>query len=316
MNNRSALDDWGVMRYAVELQRRGEEFALATAVWREAPSSGQHGSRAIVTGDGEVIGWIGGACAEPVLIREALEVLAEGRSRLLALGTSEQFGEVPQGMTAIAISCQSEGALQIFIEPVIPIVHLVVVGRSPMAHTLLELAQVLDWNAELIDRADLSAEMIGPQSAIVIATQGHGDEEVLETAAGCDPVYLGIVGSVDRGEALRGYLADRGFGKDVLAGIRIPVGLDLGPTSHREVAVAVLAELVELRAAGKLRRVVTTRTPVAVEAIDPVCGMPVVADSTSHPLVVDSDTHYFCCVGCRDQFERQVGPELAGDATC
>jgi xanthine dehydrogenase accessory factor len=315
VNDESVLDGWGVLRHAVELARRGEEVVLATVVWREGPSSGQNGSRAIVMPTGEVIGWIGGACAEPVLIREAHQALAEQRARLLALGTSEQFGDVPQGMTAIAISCQSEGALQIFIEPVIPVVRLVVVGRSPMAHTLFQLARALDWNAELVDGPDFSAEAVGHNAIVIVATQGHGDEEVLEHALGAAPTYLGVVGSVRRGEALRGYLADRGFAADVLESIRVPVGLDLGATSHREVAVAVLAELVQLRAAGKLRGAHPAQKAPTAEAIDPICGMTVTADSTSHPLVVADDTYYFCAVGCRAQFERQVGSRRTGDAT-
>ncbi len=315
MTDESTLDGWGVLQHATELARRGEEFVLATVVWREGPSSGHHGSRAIVTADGRVIGWIGGACAEPVLIREAHKALAEGESRLLALGTSDRFGDVPQGMTAIAISCQSEGALQIFIEPVIPAPHLVVVGRSPMAHTLCQLASDLDWNAELIDGSDFTAAAVGPHSIVVVATQGHSDEGVLETALGAAPKYLGVVGSARRGDALRGYLGDRGFAPEALESIRVPVGLDLGPTTHREVSVAVLAELVALRAAGELRSAPTAVAAPALDAIDPICGMTVTADAVSHPLVVGDDTHYFCCVGCRDQFERQAGSRLAGDAT-
>ena len=315
MSDSLALDGWGVLQHAVELEQRGEEFVLATVVWREGPSSGQQGSRAIVTRDGEVIGWIGGACAEPVLIREAHQALDEGQSRLLALGTSDQFGEVPQGVTAIAISCQSEGALQIFIEPVIPAVRLLVVGRSPMAHTLCRLAQALDWNAELVDGLDISAETFEHNPIVIVATQGHGDEEVLEHALRAAPTYIGVVGSVRRGEALRGYLAGHGFAADALESIRVPVGLDLGATSHREVAVAVLAELVQLRAAGKLRGTHTAQKAPTTEAIDPICGMTVTADSKSHPLVVGDDTYYFCAVGCRVQFERQVGSRLTGDAT-
>jgi xanthine dehydrogenase accessory factor len=315
MTDGSTFDGWGVLQHAVELSRRGEEFVMATVVWREGPSSGQHGSRAIVTREGEVIGWIGGACAEPVLVREAHRALAEGKSHLLALGSSNQFGDIPQGMTAIAISCQSEGALQIFIEPVIPVPHLVIVGRSPMAHTLWRLGLDLDWNAELIDGPEFSAEAIGANSIVIVATQGHGDEEVLEKAISVGPTYLGVVGSARRGEALRGYLADRGHAPELLDAIRVPVGLDLGPTSHREVAVAVLAELVAVRAAGGLRGTPAASTASIAEAIDPICGMTVTADNTSYPIVRDAETHYFCGVGCHDQFEKQAGPHLAGDTS-
>src|SRR5690348_13097823 len=109
-------DGWAVLEQAAELARRGEPFALATVVWRQGPSSGQQGSRAIITAAGEVRGWIGGACAEPSVIRQAREVIAEGAPRLLLLGTSEKFGDaIPEGMTVVPIACQSEGALEVYI---------------------------------------------------------------------------------------------------------------------------------------------------------------------------------------------------------
>jgi len=85
------MEGWGVLAQAGELSKRGEAFALATVVWRQGPSSGQQGSRAIITEAGELRGWIGGACAEPVVIREAQRVIAEGTARLLLLGTPRPF---------------------------------------------------------------------------------------------------------------------------------------------------------------------------------------------------------------------------------
>ncbi len=153
-----SVNGWDVLEQAAELARRGEEFALATVVWRQGPSSSQQGSRAIVTGAGEVHGWIGGACAEPAVIREAQRAIADGEPRLLLLGTPEQFGVVPAGMTVIPISCQSEGAMEVYIEPVVSSPHLVVVGRSPMAHTLHELAQAVGWRSDLVDVGDFAAD--------------------------------------------------------------------------------------------------------------------------------------------------------------
>ena len=134
-----AVEGWGVLEHAVELARSGEPFVLATVVWREGPSSGQQGSRAIYTASGEMYGWIGGACAEPTFIREAIAALEAGAPRLLALGASDRFGDLPQGTTAVAMSCQSEGALQIYLEPVVAVPHLVIVGSSPMAATLASI---------------------------------------------------------------------------------------------------------------------------------------------------------------------------------
>ncbi len=312
------LDGWAVMERALELSRQGEAFALATVVWRDAPSSGQDGARAIVTADGEVYGFVGGACAEPVLIREAREVIATGESRLLWLGQPDELAElhVPSGVTAVPIACQSDGALQLFIEPAHTAPRLVVIGRSPMAVTLARLAEALDWKVTSVDGDQLSDDTVTPSSVVVVATQGHGDEDVLERVLAADPQYVGLVASRRRGEAVTGYLADRGVDRGRLDRVRFPVGLDLGSTSHREIAVAVLAELVQLRAAGELSAGRGGAPVPAVEtAIDPVCGMTVDATDASHPFEHDGRTYYFCCPGCRHAFSKAPADFLAQETT-
>jgi xanthine dehydrogenase accessory factor len=185
------MDGWDVVEHAGELARRGEEFALATIVWRQAPSSGQQGSRAIITATGQLYGWIGGACAEPVVISEAQRAMTAREPRLLLLGSPEQFGAaVPDGITVVPISCQSEGAMEVYVEPVLPTPHLVIVGRSPMAQTLADLARALSWRIDLCDPAEFSAAVIDTRSIVVVATQGHGDEEAIEQAVSAFPAYL------------------------------------------------------------------------------------------------------------------------------
>jgi xanthine dehydrogenase accessory factor len=300
------VDGWDIIDQAGELSRRGEEFALATVVWRQGPSSGQAGSRAIITATGQLHGWIGGACAEPVVVREAQRVIAERKPKLLLLGAAEQFGAaVMEGMVAVAIACQSEGALQIYIEPVLPTPQLTVVGRSPMVHTLAELARAIGWRCDVRDRAEFAAAELNARSIVIVATQGHGDEEAVETAVSAGPAFVGLVASRRRGEAVLGYLADRGVERDRLDRVRVPVGLDLGHTTHREIAVAVLAELVQLRASGQLASEASSSSPAAAtDVLDPVCGMTVRADDTSHPYAHDGVTYHFCCVGCRDAFAK------------
>ncbi len=313
----SPTDGWGVMQRALELSKAGEPFALATVVWRQAPSSGHTGSRAIVTAAGEVVGWVGGACAEPVLIREALDVIESGEARLVWLGQSEELEamHIPNGVVTVPISCQSDGALQIYIEPAQNSPRLVVVGRSPMAVTLSEMARLLDWNVELIDGADFSANSISSNSVVVVATQGHGDEDVLLAAASVEPAYLGVVASAKRGEALRGFLADHGVNTSSLDQMHIPAGVDLGHTTHREMAVAILADLVRRRAAGELPSggAAVERTP---QAIDPVCNMTVAADSSSKSYEHDGVTYYFCCPGCRYSFKEDPASYLVQEASC
>jgi xanthine dehydrogenase accessory factor len=316
----TGMDGWGVLEQAAELSRRGEAFALATVVWRQGPSSSQPGSRAIITADGEVRGWIGGACAEPSVIREAQHVIVSGTARLLLLGSPDQFGgAVPDGMAVIPISCQSDGALAVYIEPVVPVPHLVVVGRSPMAHTLTDIARDLGWRADLIDGADFTTSDADERSMVVVATQGHHDEAVVERAVAARPAYLGLVGSAKRGAAVLGYLADRGVPHDALDRVRVPAGLDLGSTTHQEIAVAIIAELVQLRTSGALDSTAATRARAAVAAAtatDPVCGMAVETGPGSLQLRRDGTTYYFCCAGCRQAFERDPADYRKRETRC
>jgi xanthine dehydrogenase accessory factor len=302
-----------LMRTATALADAGEAFALATVVWRHGPSSGKQGSRALVTADGELHGWIGGACAEPAVIREARAAIADGQPRLLLLGPARAFGDViPDGMTVVPVSCASEGALEVYIEPVLPAPHLVVVGHSPMAVTLTRLAEAVGWTAELIAGRAFSPRQVQRRSMVVIATQGHADEDILARAIAARPAYLGLVCSRKRGETVLGYLADQGVPRDQLGQVHVPAGLDLGRTSHEEMAVAILAQLVQLRAAGELAvpraQLPDTRAPgeAPAEATDPVCGMTVTADADHWPLEHDGVTDYFCCAGCRRGFEESL----------
>ncbi|HEY2550471.1 MAG TPA: XdhC family protein [Streptosporangiaceae bacterium] len=332
------MDGWQILERARQLRERGEAFALATVVWRQGPSSGQQGSRAIITAGGELHGWIGGACAEPAVMREAREVIAEGAPRLLLLGSAGHFGDaVPEGMHVVPIACQSEGSLEVYIEPVVPEPHLIVVGKSPMAHALAEMGAALGWRAELIDVTQFTAANAGRQSMVVVATQGHGDEEAVQQAAVARPAYLGLIGSRKRGTAVLGYLAERGVPAGQLERVRVPAGLDLGHTPHREIAVAVLAELVQLRASGVIAAGAASLSapppagdgapagqagePAAPagqpgQAIDPVCGMTVTADRASLPLEYQGTTYYFCQAGCRRAFESDPAAYLRNETRC
>ena len=262
-------------------------------------------------------------------------MITEGVPRLLLLGTRDQFGAaVPDGMTVVPIACQSEGALEVYIEPVLPAPHLVIVGRSPMVETLADLSRALGWRTTVVDRGVFSAADADQRSMVVVATQGHGDEEAVEQAVAAGPAYLGLVGSAKRGAGVLGYLADRGVPQDQLDRVRVPAGLDLGRTTHREIAVAILAELVQLRASGGLAAASAAGSGAEAvpgeegrvsppsrdsaspggsppgESRDPVCGMTVTADASSYPLEHDGQTYYFCCAGCRRSFQEDPAAQV------
>ena len=310
-----------VLALATDLSRRGEPFVLATVVWRRAPSSGQEGSTALITPDHRVRGWLGGACAEPTVIRESLKALEEGTPRLLFLGGEEELllaARGREGVVTVPIACESEGALEVYVEPVLPQPHLVVIGRSPAVSALASMAGALGWRAVVVDEGGLAEDYPGAdlvltslelsdadvteRSVIVVATQGHYDEAALEAALATPAAYVGLVASRKRADAVLGYLRDRGASDDQLARVHAPAGLDLGKIAHEEIAVAILAELVQERAGGNLAAASPADVPTH-EEIDPVCGMTVDIASAVYRATFEDTTYYFCSAGCLTRFE-------------
>jgi len=304
---------------ATELSRQRQPFLTATVVWARGPSSSKTGSTAIIQPDGKVMGWIGGACAEPVVIRNALEAMADGKPRLLFLGTDDEVAAINRpDVTAVPISCTSEGALEVYLEPMLPRPHLVVVGRSPAVHSLTALAASLDWEVTAVDdggskedhpyaRTVLTKLVMPPDvessTPIVIMTQGHYDEPALEEALSTPAEYIGLVASAKRAETVLGYLKDRGVATGDLARIHAPAGLDLGPLKHREIGISILADLLQRKAAGELSAGVITELPHL--AIDPVCGMEVDVSTAKWITEHDGETYYFCAPGCKAAYERE-----------
>jgi xanthine dehydrogenase accessory factor len=293
------------LELAYERSRRGEPFVLATVVWRRAPSSGKQGAKALISADGTVTGWLGGACAEPAVAREALRALADGAPRLMYLGPAEELeGARREGVVTVPIACQSDGALEVYLEPVLPQPQLVAIGRSPAAGALAAMAGALGWRAVLVDERDkLEAALAetGPGAYVVVATQGHYDEDALELALAREPAYVGLVASRKRAESVLDYLRARGVSQHALARVSAPAGLDLGSTEPEEIAVAILAGIVQRRAAGATSTAVQVAA-TSEEAIDPVCGMTVAVAGSRHRATRDGRTYHFCSAACRERF--------------
>jgi xanthine dehydrogenase accessory factor len=278
-----------VLIRAGRLAAEGEPHVLATVVNVERPASTHRGDRALVTPAGDLFGWVGGACSEPIVIREALRALADGESRLLRIGPRGTTAE--EGDVVVAESmCASEGTVEVLVEPHLPRPLLAVVGDGPAARTLRELAATIGWRveSELADGAD----------AVVIASMGHGDEESLTAALAGGAGYVGLVASARRAQAVGAELRDRGLDEEALARIRSPAGLDLGPSTQEEIAVAILAELVAWRHTTGV-----SPAEEVEEAIDPICGMTVAIAGARETLELDGTTYYFCGPGCKRRFE-------------
>ena len=232
------------------------------------------------------------------------------------------------GVVSVPIACQSEGALEVFVEPVVPKPELVVIGRSPAVDALVRMGAALGWRATLIDdggrsedhpgvgrvATSLDSLQAGPGAFVVVATQGHYDEDALERALSTPAAYVGLVASRKRADAVTGYLKDRGVAEAQVARVHAPAGLDLGSVTNEEIAVAILAELVQLRASRGAAEQKPAPTPDTHEALDPVCGMTVQVASARHRATFEGRTYYFCSAGCRAAFEAEPASFLTAEA--
>ena len=309
-----------ILALAAELSSKGQPFVLATVVWRRSPSSGKAGATALITSDGRVRGWLGGACAEPTVVRESRRALQEGTPRLLFLGPPEELaGHERDGVLAVPIACQSEGAMEVHVEPVLPPPQLVAIGRSPAALVLTAMAAALGWRSVAVDEGgdaadhpdagrvittlDLGEAHVDERSFIVVATQGHYDEVALEQALATPAAYIGLVASRTRAEAVLGYLRDRGASDESLLRVHAPAGLDLGRIPSEEIAAAIIAEIVQRKAAADPRAAAVAATEGAHDEIDAVCGMSVEVAGARYRSVHGGRTYYFCSPGCQASFE-------------
>ena len=305
---------------ARELRARGEAFATALVVRYEAPISGKPGDRAIVFADGRVWGWIGGGCAQPLVVKEALAALADGQPRLVRISPAPAE-HAPSGVVDYQMTCHSGGSLDIFVEPVLAKPHLLIMGRSAVAQNLARLAKATRFAVSVaapeadaesfpgVDelRTDLKLEgvRVTPQTYVVIATQGESDEEAIELALTLGAPYVSFVASKTKAQKLFAGLRERGARAELLEKIRVPAGLDIGAVAPEEIAIAILAEVVQTM---RRKQVETVPAPAAAKPIreerDPVCGMAVDPEQARHQSSYQGLTYHFCCPHCKHAFDQ------------
>jgi xanthine dehydrogenase accessory factor len=309
------------LRKADELLAKGEPFAVAMVVRYQAPISGKPGDKAIVLGDGRIWGWIGGGCAQPVVVKEALKSLADGQPRLIRISPSSSPEE---GIIDYTMTCHSGGTLDIYIEPVLAKPHILILGRSPVARTLATLAKAIGYTVSVaapdadresfpdVDRMqpdlDLSRARITPQTFVVVSTQGECDEEALEAALNAGPAFIAFVASKVKAGTVFDYLRERGIAADKINRVRAPAGLDIHASSPEEIAVSILAEIIQVRGTTSDKQPTRKDVPLPLlkqEARDPVCGMTVDVGAAKYKSELQGAWSYFCCAGCKQAFDKQ-----------
>jgi xanthine dehydrogenase accessory factor len=273
----------------------------------------------VISGTGDMVGWIGGSCAEPLVRREALRAMADGQPRLVRILPEDNIAETDApGALTVASSCPSGGALEVFVDPQLPRPLLLVVGGSPAARTLVALAARSGFRTwavhpgaqprdfpdadRVLPTLDLGGEPLGTDAWAVVATMGHYDEDALESMLAHPGVDVALVASARRAAAVLDNLRRRGVGAETLERIRAPAG---GERAGRQeqIALLALAEVVTLR--NKHVRAAHAESLAAeVErfATDPVCGMAVDLTTSTRTVTHAGVTVHFCSDGCRERF--------------
>ncbi|HEY6865095.1 MAG TPA: XdhC family protein [Burkholderiales bacterium] len=303
-----------LLALASSLAAREEGFALVTVVRREPPSSARVGDTALVTATGDYHGWAGGGCTRSTVVREALRAIADGEPRLLSLAPESSERHRP-GLIALPMTCDSGGTVEIYVEPVLPVPRLLLFGSTPAVRALAAIARAMGYRVEVVDpdaapadfpgasvRSDLSPGDIPRGAHVVVATMGDRDLEILDAALASGPAYLGVVASRKRFEPLRDALAAQGVSREALERVAAPAGLDLGARTPEEIALSIMAQIVERRRAGARPPREEPRAQPAREAVDPICGMSVTVAGARHTVEAGGTTWYFCCAGCRAKF--------------
>jgi xanthine dehydrogenase accessory factor len=224
--------------------------ALVTVVDVQGTSPARVGGKLLVWPQGRVEGNIGGGNLARDVREEAIKALGEGRSRLYRRASGED------GLDEAGEPCGGE--VTVFIEVIQPAVTLLVVGGGHVGSALAEMGRLVGMNVQVVDVrperatvAQLDPEAITPETYVVIASASHAsDEQALGQVLDSPAAYIGMIGSRSKVQTIFDHLRAGGASEEQLARVRAPIGLDLGGRSPEEIAVAILAEILQVRFGG------------------------------------------------------------------
>jgi len=302
-------------RRAEELAAQGAAFATATVVRAQRPTSAHAGDVALITSDGNIEGFVGGICAEHSVRLFAWTAMKSGEPILLRiLPTEEEVAGKQEanedGAVTVLNSCLSGGAIEIFLEPTLPTPRVNIVGSKPIAAAIEQLGPQFDLDIAAV--GDHAAEIHEGDLAIIVAAHGKGELEAIRAGLEAELPYVGLVASPKRGAALIEELREGGVSDEMLARVDVPAGLDIKAKTPPEVALSIIARLIETRHGGSYSPPLRSPSsePAPTFAVDPVCGMTVTMAPDTPQYEHDGETIYFCREGCKTEYIAG----LSGDA--
>jgi xanthine dehydrogenase accessory factor len=304
-------------RRAQELSAQGTPFVTATVVRARRPTNVQAGNVALVLGDGTIEGFIGGVCTQHSVRVCSLQAIETGEALLLRIVPDGPVAETDltgheisneEGAVTVQNTCLSGGEIEIFLEPVLPLPRVLVVGDSPIAAAVRSLGREL--GLELVAVEGGVPDPVASDLALVVAAHGRDELHTLRRVLEVGVPYVGLVASPKRGAGVLADLRADGVSEEHLGLIDVPAGIDIGARTPAEIALSILATIVAVRRREHERESVPVATPAPNSAapsiaVDPICGMTVAAVPGTPSLEVDGETIYFCCEGCKTKFEAQ-----------
>ncbi len=304
-------------RRAQELTAQGAAFVTATVVRVQRPTSVEPGNVALVQADGTIEGFVGGVCAEHSVRLFSLKAIESGEALLLRIlpdepersaGADAGGEEVADAEGAVTVQnpCLSGGAIEVFLEPVLPAPRVLVAGDTPIVGALQSLGPELGLEIVVAPAgAGSIPEPAGEELALVVAAHGRDELAILRAGLERGLPYVGLVASRKRGTAVVAELRADGVADELLDGLDTPAGIPIGARTPAEIALAILARIVAVRRGDHASAPARVDAPAPFTAVDPVCGMTVVVVAGTPAVEYDGETVYFCCVGCQGKFESQ-----------
>ena len=254
------------------LRAEGTPFAVATVVRTLASTAAKPGMKALVLGNGEFAdGWLGGGCVTAAVSKAAIKAIETGEAALVCLRPEELLADVQDVAEDSQIhlarnGCPSKGSMDIFVEPIKPQPELIVCGSGPVALALLRIARSFGFSlalcgsienavadkhyATLKDLAVANSPKIDRYA--VIATQGKGDVAALTALLNKETNYIAFVGSRRKFFSYKDKLRAAGFSDKEIGNVRSPAGLHINAVTPDEIALSIMAEIIQTRrATGK-----------------------------------------------------------------
>jgi len=259
------MDNRIVFQHLNECLENNRPGALATVTESKGSTPSEVGAKMLVYEDGGTKGTIGGGTLEAKVIEEARQVLSEGKPRFLHYDLNEKDAE------ELGMVCGGEVSL--FVEPILTAPRLVLVGAGHISQCISYNMKLLDFRTTVIDdRAEFACRELFPEADdliagdigenlenlninentyVVIVTRGHKhDQLALEKVIDSRAAYIGMIGSKRKIKTIYDNLENKGISREKLNRIHAPIGLDLGGNRPGEIAISIVAELIQIRYKG------------------------------------------------------------------